>query len=83
MINVLDQKIRAEIKEQRQSFGEAGSAVLAVLDMHPPKQMQIDWNNGTRSLVWICDSCRDSEGEQFTFPCPTVEAIQGAMGVQL
>lgn len=67
----VEQAIRAEIQSMAQTYGEAGSALLAVLDLHPPAE-----NNPYP----ICDHCQ-AQGESLSYPCPTVERIADALGV--
>ncbi|WP_440221201.1 hypothetical protein [Dietzia sp. MNB45] len=47
------------------------SALLSVLDLHRP--------NPLGSLA-TCERCRDLRGSQIEYPCPTVRAVEAALG---
>lgn len=50
---------------------DAVAALQAVLDLHKPNPRYPDW----------CDGCNQAQEFPEDYPCPTVRAIAGALGV--
>ena len=67
----------AFIADARTRLPQALAALQAVLDMHRPSTA----DTGEEEILF-CPECFDVEdvGEVDTWPCPTVQAIQNALG---
>lgn len=63
-----EQGIRAIIGERYSAYG---NALLAVLDLHQPEADD----------PGLCCCCFNAIEEQYEYPCPTVNAIADALGV--
>lgn len=72
--HLLDQAIRDHIAEHTEIYTDAGTTVIAVLDLHAPDPFSVDWNNGT-TTGYNCSTCFNAVEEQQPYPCPTVQRI--------
>ena len=62
------------IAHARQDIPALVAALEAVLELHKEVQWAESWPT--------CIHCNDGEGSPLAYPCPTVAAIQSALGEQ-